>query len=246
MRPYYEAHGATIYHGDCLEVLPRIEQSAASTLLTDPPYTAAGGSTNGRSSEADGQFFEFWLRAVCEKLRSALAPDGCGFMFCDWRTIGSVARCFQPPGDRQTEAIWSVSQALVWDRESIGLGSPFRNSFEMIAFVRGPNWQSDMRKNIPTVIRHRYPYGRHEHHGAEKPVALLSQLINLVSKPGALVLDPFMGSGSTLVAATHLGRRAIGIEIEERYCEVSANRLRQRGMFAEICAVDGVLARRGG
>jgi site-specific DNA-methyltransferase (adenine-specific) len=68
-------------------------------------------------------------------------------------------------------------------------------------------------------------------HPTEKPVALVSTFIGLITQPGEIVLDPFMGSGTTLLAAKLEGRRAIGIEIEEKYCEIAANRLRQKVLF---------------
>jgi hypothetical protein len=67
-------------------------------------------------------------------------------------------------------------------------------------------------------------------HPTPKPVALLCYLIDKVSRPGDLILDPFMGSGTTLVAAKRLGRRAIGIEIEEKYCEIAARRIQEASM----------------
>lgn len=229
MKPYYEADGIVIYHGDALDVLPRLGV-ASGGFVTDPPYTAAGGSTNGRSNDADTQFFRFWMSAALQAITASVRPNASGFLFCDWRTVGEVTAAMRMRGDRMRDAGWSVSQALVWDRECIGLGSPFRNSFEMIAFARGPLWQSDLPKNLPTVVRHRWPYSAHPFHGAEKPVGLCRQLVEWSVPAGDVVLDPFIGSGTTLLAALQSGRRAIGIEVEERYCEIAAKRLSQSVM----------------
>lgn len=230
LTPYYEANGITIYHGDCLEIMPLMKAGSMDALLTDPPYTAAGGSTNGRTNGADNQFFSFWMRSVLAEVRRVLSPAACGFLFCDWRTIGLLADAMRPAGERQTAPSWTVQQALVWDREHIGLGSPFRNSFEMIAFARGPKWSSELRKDIPTVIRHRFPYGAHPHHGAEKPIGLCEMLLSWALPGGGALFDPFCGSGTAAMAAARRGCRYVGIEIEERYCEVAAERLRQHQM----------------
>lgn len=232
MRPYYQDEAVTLYHGDCLDVLSSVPRGSCSVLLTDPPYTAAGGSTNGRNSEADSQFFRHWLRDVFREIAPTLAVSSAGFVFCDWRTIGDVSWAARPHGSSMgyaggTANAWSISQALVWDRESIGMGAPFRNAFEMIAFGKTPSWEAPFPRNIPTVIRHRWPYVGREHHGAEKPVDLLRELVCWGAPRGAAILDPFTGSGSALVAAKQVGTRAIGIEIEERYCEVAARRLSQ-------------------
>jgi site-specific DNA-methyltransferase (adenine-specific) len=160
-----------------------------------------------------------------------MSPDTRGFVFADWRTIAIVAAAFREPGERIKANRWECKQALVWDREGIGMGSPFRNSFEMIAVIAGPDGRfGHLPKNIPTVIHHRWPYGASEYHGAEKPVALLEKLISWALPPedkADLILDPFIGSGSTLIAAAHLGVPAIGIELEERCCEIAAKRLAQ-------------------
>lgn len=229
MKPYYDdGKGIAMHHGDAIEVLRGMAPGSVDALVTDPPYTAAGGSTNGRSAghDADSQFFLYWLRDVAAEISRVVRPDGCGFMFCDWRTINLIAAAFAPPsaGSVRTCA-WRVGQALVWDRECIGLGSPFRNSFEMIAFVRGPDWKSALPKDVPTVIRHRYPYGRHEHHGAEKPVDLCRRLVKWACPPGGLVLDPFAGSGTTGIACAAEGMRFIGIERDDETAAGAQRRL---------------------
>lgn len=231
--PYYQDELVTLYHGDCLEVLPALADRVGA-LVTDPPYTAAGSSTNGRSSDADGQFFRFWMSAVFDRIRALMGPDTAGFVFADWRTLGDIVAAARTPGDRLNVggAAWGISQALVWDREAIGMGSPFRNSFEMIAFAKGPDWEPSFQRNIPTVIRHRWPYTSREH-GAEKPVALLVKLIMWAAPTNRAVLDPFAGSGSTLVAAKQIGARSIGVEIDERCCEIAARRLSQ-GCLVEV------------
>lgn len=240
MRPYYQDAACTIYHGDCLDVLPHLGVQP-SVLVTDPPYTAAGGSTNGRSGDADTQFFAFWLKSVAASIRKAMQPETRGFVFADWRTINLIAAAFREPGEHVKANLWECKQALVWDREGIGMGAPFRNSFEMIAVVAGPDGRFDhLPKNIPTVIRHRWPYGASKFHGAEKPVDLVARLLGWANPPNVLphriVLDPFIGSGTTLVAAKQLGMPAIGIELEERNCEIAAKRLAQGALPLEFSA----------
>lgn len=228
MKPYYEDDAVTIYHGDTLDVLPRLGVARPSVLVTDPDYVAAGGSSNGRTSETSYQYFTFWLTSTVSLIRSTMAPETLGFVFADWRTIGIVAAAFREEGSSTARRkSWACNQSLVWDRQGMGMGAPFRNSYEMIAVVAGPQSSWDhLPKNIPTVLRYTWHYGRHAHHGAEKPVGLVSRLLGWTPGDG-VVLDPFMGSGTTLVAAKNLGRKAIGIEIEERYCEIAAQRCSQ-------------------
>lgn len=239
MKPYYERGGVTLYLGDCLEHMSAVTPGTYSHFVTDPPYTAAGGSTNGRYSDYDDQFFAYWLKDVGAGLRRSVRADGCGFMFCDWRTVGIVGRSIREPGNRQTAMAWGIAQALVWDRDGIGLGSPFRNSYEMIAFAKSGGWSdSHLPKNPPTVVRHRYPYGAREFHGAEKPLGLVSQLIEWTGahRSSSPVFDPFAGSGTTLLAAAGLGIRSVGVEIDEATAEIAAKRidaaLSQTNLFA--------------
>jgi site-specific DNA-methyltransferase (adenine-specific) len=225
---------ATLYLGDCLKVLPHV--GMVDAVITDPPFTAAGGSTNGRSSELDSQFFRHWLTDVVNTIKAVTRSNGCAFMCCDWRTLSDVRVAWREVGERMSSSArdWEVVQALVWDRETIGMGTPFRNSFEMIAFARGGDFSTDgWARDMPTVFRVRWPYGKHEHHGAEKPVELMAQFVELVS---GTILDPFMGSGTTGVAAVQAGRKFVGIEVEPKYFEIACERIRdatrQERMFA--------------
>ncbi len=217
----------TVHHGDCLDVMRAMPDASVDAFVMDPPYTAAGGSTNGRSegNEADSQFFLYWMRDVCAEIGRVTKPTGCGFIFCDWRTINLVSSAFYGGRSSQRATTWRVGQALVWDRECFGLGSPFRNGFEMIAFVRGPEWVSTLPKDISTVIRHRWPYGVHKHHGAEKPEALCLTLARWAAPNGGTILDPFAGSGTVGVACVKFGRSYVGIEREESHVETARARI---------------------
>jgi DNA modification methylase len=112
---------------------------------------------------------------------------------------------------------------LIWDKVVSYNGYTWRHQSELITWVERPD-----APRVPTgdgdILRYRAVKVGDRVHPAEKPVALVSAL---VAKHEGTVLDPFMGSGSTLVAARQMGRRAIGIEIEERYCEIAAQRCSQ-------------------
>ena len=235
--PYWQSDDGTVtlYHGDCLAILPHL--SGVDAVVTDPPYTAAGGNTNGRTSGADKQYWRFWFSSVWSDVVRAATPEAFALLFCDWRMIGTVAECVRGGIDRQTAQGWEVTQGIVWDRECIGLGSPYRNSFEMLAFARGPKWsRDDFPRDMPTVFRHYWPYGSHPNHGAEKPVELVETLLRPHSPSS--VLDPFMGSGTTGVACVRTGRKFIGIEIEERYCAIAKRRIQEA--FADQALYAGV------
>lgn len=230
IEPDDKANTATVHVGDALDWLRSLPSESADGFVTDPPYTAAGGNSNGRSSAHDHQFWSFWFSAVFAEMARVTRPDGCGFIFSDWRMMGPMSAAIRGGIDRHTARGWEASQAIVWDRESIGLGQPFRSAFEMILFVRGPKWKHDpdtIPRNIGTVLHHRWPYGRHEHHSAEKPVELLDRLVRWCVPNGGAVLDPFAGSGSAGVAAVSAGRRYLGCEILADDAAVAERRIRE-------------------
>jgi site-specific DNA-methyltransferase (adenine-specific) len=218
----------TLYHGDCLS-LPSTGQRG-DVLLTDPPYSRAGALSTGRRSasrkagdsrESD-QFWAHWFADVFRAVAALLPANGCGFVFCDYRTIGALEAAVA-----RAELGWHVSQCLVWDRESLGMGSPFRASFELIAFLRGPSFKWSGRANIPNVVRYRWPYTGRDH-PTEKPVGLLRKLLSWVATEGYTVIDPFAGSGSTLVAARQLSMRGVGVELLDCYRDLAVSRLMQK------------------
>jgi DNA modification methylase len=224
--PYFDDGQVTLFRGDFLTCPP----VAGDVFLTDPPYARAGGVHSGRTEKVTlatpmggaDQFWLHWFSAVARRLARSCAPSGCGFVFTDYRTAGLVEQAFAA-----SETGWRMTQCLVWDRDAIGMGAPFRSAHELIAFCRGPAFAWAGRRDLGNVLRFRWPYGVHPHHPAEKPVALLRFLIEATTWPGQAVLDPFAGSGSTLVAAKQCGRRALGVEAEERHCATSVRRLSQ-------------------
>ena len=223
MTPYYEHAGITIYHGDCLEILDALP-IRCDGFVTDPPFAFAGGLSNGRSSQVDDQFFKHWWGSVCGKVTAACGEKGSGFIWCDWRTASAFANGFRPK--EQTYDFWRISQMIHHYREMPGQGTPFRNSVDMIAYCRGPKHKDPpIPKTTHNFISDYWYYGKHKNHPAEKSPKIASQLIEWTG--GGIVLDPFMGSGTTLVAAQSLNKKAVGIEIEERYCEIAVKRMEQ-------------------
>lgn len=181
-------------------------------------------------------WYASWLRE-CQRLVEN--REGAAWVFCSWRMFSVLARA-------SYLANWSIQSLLVWDKAMLGPAQPnsLRWTYEMVALFSQPGFVIANRSlndvwqvpSVPAVQRH---------HPAEKPVALLRKIIreSLSARGQGLVLDPFMGSGSTLMAAKAEGQRAIGIEIEERYCEIAAQRVSQTalqlGWDAKIAPEEG-------
>lgn len=206
MKPYYDHGGITIYHGDCREVLPGLPE--ADLVLTDPPYGIAdvwqGGSSCGwGSASAKAELRNHWDGA---------APDLSHVLRLACRCIVWGGNHFVLPPARG----W-----LVWRKEinpALTLGDA------ELAWT-----------NLNTVVRvfdhprSKLTGSRVPEHPTAKPLPLMQWCLSL--SPGGLVVDPYMGGGTTLLAAKNLGRPAIGIEIEERYCEIAVKRLSQEVLW---------------
>lgn len=218
MKPYYEHKGIVIYHGDCREVW---SPTGVDRVLTDPPWgtdTACDASRFTRTPSA-------WWNASSD---------------------GTVRPHKQIVGDKEEfdPRPWIKGEAILWGANNFTRHLPHSNGWLI--------W--DKRKKAEEAAANGWPLGEAElawtnvigstrvfrnlwmgllrsseqgefHHPTQKPVALLEWAIQFLDD--GLIVDPFMGSGSTLVAAKNKGRKAIGIEIEEKYCEVAAKRLSQ-------------------
>lgn len=215
--PYYADDLVTLYHGDCLEIT---EWLAADVLVTDPPYgmSYVSNSSKGGPSAAIAADGDTAARDSVLHLWRSHDPNGSdgnlrpALMFGTWRV------------PRPSE----VRQLVVWDKgDSPGMGDlaiPWGPAHEEV-YVMGVGFSGKRRPNLYRVPTLPPAASYRPDHPTPKPVQLMEQLISYC--PGVVVADPFAGSGSTLVAARNLGRKAIGVELEERYCEVIANRLAQ-------------------
>ena len=244
--PYYEDEATTIYHGDSRVILPSLA-AAPRLLITSPPYNA--GKDYGVYDDAQDLAAYWWL--VEDVIAKALAVCHAG-AWAAWNVpmwAGSRPSGFMPfEWLTRLQALgWEFKDWITWvkgssdspEANSTAWGhfptTPvMRSASEVILIVRGPGYVSRTIPDIDWPSWAKWTVGvwnmqgvSQNGHPAAFPLALPKRLIRLYSLPGDVVLDPFMGSGTTLRAAKDLGRRAIGIEIEERFCELAANRLRQ-------------------
>lgn len=226
MKPYYERGGVTLWHGDCRDVLPTFAAESVDLVLTDPPYGVDWTGTLRRKSSPLGRIAgDDGSLNVPEILALAL------HVLRRNRHLYAFGR-YDLTGLR----IGGVAE-LIWDKMIPGPAGPppWQHQHEYITFTsrvyipscraRGDgNGAARLRRG--SVLRFKRANGvGAQRHPTEKPVPLLRELIESSSRFGETVLDPFVGSGSTLHAAVLEGRAAIGIEIEERYCEIAARRL---------------------
>jgi site-specific DNA-methyltransferase (adenine-specific)/modification methylase len=221
MRPYYDdGQGIVIYHGDCRDVLPTLAPGSVDLVLTDPPYGIAyspGGGGNG------------WGRKTFTG-DDDIAGDDRPF---DPAPLLRFPRLVLFGANHYADRLPPSPSWIVWDKRD-GYPSKSFADCEMIwTNLGGPArifrhlWDGAFRASEKGIRRV---------HPTQKPLVLMRWLVSEYTEPGALILDPYMGSGTTLRAAKDLGRRCIGIEVEERWCEIAATRLQQSVMALDVSA----------
>jgi site-specific DNA-methyltransferase (adenine-specific) len=232
MTPYYDHAGITIYHGDCRDILPHLEP--VDLVLTDPPYEMRGGNVPIRgygvakavkNCVSIGEPWGFDLKwCVLINTKHIVC-------FCNSYMIGKLQNAFAnhtiiclftwhkpnaPPNIRNTPKF--DCEFILWLKlktETNRRASLFRSQLITHPFLNAGCMASERILNNDSSAAH----------PTQKPLAIVHKFIDAIADD--TILDPFMGSGTTLVAAKQLGRKAIGIEIEEKYCEIAVRRLQQ-------------------
>lgn len=221
MKPYYEHAGITIYHGDCREVLPAI--GSFDCLITDPPYGVDfTGKVTKHTNNSGVQTYidteEYFNSIVMPAVQQALTLTKRGAIFCGTRRLqeypkaNDIGGIICPNGGgRSAWGFGCYHPVLFYGKSSpyIACGMGARPTAKAI-------WHPGMHVT-----------GELFDHPCPKPIEFMVWVIQTATLPGESIIDPFMGSGTTLVAAKDLGRSAVGIEIEEKYCEIAAKRLSQ-------------------
>lgn len=222
MGPFFQNNGIRIFHGDCLGVLPDLPAESIDFVLTDPPYLVGyTGRWDGDRLAIVGDADPAWLAPSFSEIYRVMKRDTFCVSFYGWPHADLFVGCWKQIGFRLVSHLAFVKN--VW-----GLGR----------FTRGQHETGYLlAKGSPAIpafaISDTIEWER-EHdafHPNQKPVSALYPLIAAYAPEQGIVLDPFMGSGSSLRAAKDFGLSAIGIEIEERYCRYAASRMAQEILF---------------
>lgn len=220
MKPYYEHAGIVIYHGDCREILPQLDK--VDLVLTDPPYGI--GFDRENTSMSCGMRVDGSQR----KYNAWSAPRPKGYETFNWDQEKVDYNIFNDLFNKsRQQIIWGGNYYpfpisggwFVWDK---GVVMPTLSKCELA-------WSNisehiEIYRYLWAGFRKEIPEDRA--HPTQKPLSLIKWCIEQ-AKDADTILDPFMGSGTTLRAAKDLGKQCIGIEIEEKYCEIAAQRLSQ-------------------
>jgi DNA modification methylase len=221
MKPYYSHAGIAIYHGDCREVLPELDP--VDLILTDPPYGVDYDGGTVKREKLAGDKNPLLYAPVLKLLQAKCKFDAALYIFYADGDAAVLAAVLA--------AGFEVRNTLIWNKQMAQFGAlsaQYKQKHEPFLYCHhkknSPRWFGPT--NEVTV----WDFDRevsNDFHPTQKPVGLCKRIMRNSSFGRDLILDPFMGSGTTLRAAKDLGRRAIGIEIEEKYCEIAAKRLSQ-------------------
>jgi len=230
--------------GDALAVLRDLPDASVDAVITDPPYSSGGLMRGDRAQDVSkkyvgwtvdgkqmgGSYAGFtgdmrdqrshlaWMSMWITECQRVLKPGGTFACFTDWRQLPTTTDAVQVGG-----LVWRA--LAVWDK---GVGRPmrgrFRNHVEYVVWATNGPHSAPQEVYPSAILRHSAPVGAKRIHMTEKPVSLVEELLTL-TPPGAVVLDPFAGSGTTGVAALNTGREFIGVEMTDHYHAVAVDRL---------------------
>jgi site-specific DNA-methyltransferase (adenine-specific) len=248
LTPYYEDEAVTLYCADNRDVLPTLEM--VDHVITDPPYEAEAHTAMRRTArsirERTNDVVDF--AAMDDETREAVAElcvakcSGWALFFCQVEASAAWKTAMLQAGAK-------YKRTMVWvkpDSSPQFNGQGPAQGYECISASwcgsGASEWSAGGKRGVYEFLCN---VGRFGGHPTEKPQRLMESLIGDFTKPTQTILDPFAGSGTTLVAAKRLGRKAIGIEINEQYAEVAARRLSQGALFSEASALTPLLPEAG-
>jgi site-specific DNA-methyltransferase (adenine-specific)/modification methylase len=226
-----------LYLGDSYKLIKEIPTASIDLILTDPPYNLGKYSTGNiklswrkdiNNDVAEWDKIEFRPGDWVKEFKRILKPTGNIFAFCSYNLIGKWHESFDPEFDTFQFVVWHKTNPV----PKI-LRAGFLNSCELIVCMwnKGHTWnfsnQREMHNFIETPICMGPERIKNPFHPTQKPIKVLEHIIKIASKEGDRVFDPFMGVGSTGEAALRLGRKFVGIEIEEKYFKAAEKRLKR-------------------
>lgn len=243
MTPFFASPHSTIYHGDALAVLRELPNASVDAILADPPYCSGGATPAERTlhstrqkyvasdarhalpdfcgDQRDQRSFTYWCTLWLAECLRLTKPGGVCMVFIDWRQLPCLTDALQAAG-------WVWRGQVVWHKPNARpQRGRFTNAAEYVVWgSRGPMGDGASQPCMPGFYAANPPRGGKRIHITQKPLALLRDLIQITAA-GATVLDPFIGSGTTGVAAVLEGRRFVGIELSEHFARQAAKRIEE-------------------
>lgn len=214
-----------LIHGDCLQELKKLDADSVDLVVTDPPYNMDYGG-RGEINKLDkfandnmeAEEHSKWFTKIVKECHRVLKEDTAIYVFIDFR---NYARIYNVIGE-----YFDIKNCIVWNKNSIGMGKCFRFQHEFIIYAQKGKPQLDFKGrgisdvwSIDRDLRSDYT------HPTQKPRSVMYKPVEYSSKEGDLVLDPFVGSGTTGIVCKELNRRFIGMEIAKKYYDIAEKRI---------------------
>lgn len=210
-----------IYNMDCLEGMQQIPRKYIDMIIVDPPYSTPVITAFGRKKEknyGDLSIQRNFFMQIKKQFERILKEKRPVFIFCDSKYYPILFEIFYS---------WQTNQLLIWDKGRIGLGSPFRKQYELIYFVsKEYGLQFNNGITLSDILKCEIIPSNDRLVGSQKPTELLNKLISAFTKEGDIILDCFMGSGTTAISCKQINRHFIGFEINPEYCEIAEKRIK--------------------
>lgn len=232
--PYYSDDLVTLYLGDCREVIRDMAEKSAAVVITDPPYTErTHGAAKTNRGKGHGVKAVDFAAITDDDLRDVLTE--CGRVTARW-VVTSLDYAHAFAFDQDPPVGLRSLRVGVWVKPNpmpqISADRPGQG-WEAISFLHRadtkPSWNGGGKAGVWT-----YPVVQNTGHPTSKPLPMVEDWVRLFTNVGDTVLDPFAGSGTTLIAAANENRKAIGVELDERYCELIAKRLSNQTMALDF------------
>jgi len=203
--------------GDCIDVMAHLPARCVDFILTDPPYLVNYRDRSGRSVANDANDGA-WLKPAFAQIHRVLKDNSLCVSFYGWNKVDLFMTAWR-------EAGFAIVGHIVF-RKHYGSNARFLSYRHESAYLLAKGRPPLPASPVPDVLD--WQYSGNRLHPTQKPVGILKPLIAAFTQPGGVVLDPFAGSGSTLLAARELGRRFIGIELDQQHHRTASSRLRER------------------
>ena len=242
VKPYYQDDNVIIYNASCMDVVPFLAENSVDAIITDPPYSSGGTHKSSRTKSnsankycAKDRYVDFsgdskdqrshanWLTEIYSQCFKVLKETGYLLTFTDWRQLPLSTDIFY-----FANYIWRG--VISWDKGAstrLPNTAYFRHQCEYVVWgTKGACKSSDYRRKSYDGSFKSIMKANDKEHPTQKPVELMKHLIDSVPE-GSTVLDPFMGSGTTLIAGLESNRKVIGIEYSKYYCNVAVERIKK-------------------
>lgn len=209
-----------IEQGDCLELMPNLGNESIDFIITDPPYFLPSvhyqTRTQFRRNFTDLSLVESFFKNIFKEFERILKKDGGIYIFCDGQSYPLFYYHLYP--------YCKTVRPLIWDKKTSINGYSWRHQHEIIIFAEMPQ-AIPVPSGDGDILRYSAVKASERQHPAEKPIDLLESLIKKSTKENDIILDPFMGSGSTGIACKNLNRDFIGYELSSEYFAIAEKRL---------------------